>query len=86
MSTEQIEESVQVKELKKILNENSRNFLSSGSGLGMPDLPDYEIHPREFFGYAEEEMENLKSDKSVVNCISNLKRAMDSQVVGWVEE
>jgi len=70
----------QADELKKLLKENVHNITTSGGSDSIPDLPEYEIHPREFFGYAEEEMEDLKSNRSVVNCISNLKRAMDSQV------
>jgi hypothetical protein len=70
----------QVEELKKLLKENVHNITTEGGSDSIPDLPDYEIHPREFFGYAEEEMDDLKTNRSIVNCISNLKRAMDSQV------
>lgn|GEM_PF-1382585 len=66
--------------VKKFLKENV-NFLENTSGGGeMVNLPDYEIHPREFLEYAEAELSDLKSNKSIVNCISNLKRAVDSQI------
>lgn len=70
----------QVEELKKLLKENVHNITTAGGSDSIPDLPEYDIHPREFFGYAEKEMDDLKNNRSIVNCISNLKRAMDSQV------
>lgn len=56
-------------------------FLEMTSGSGqIVSLPDYEIHPREFLEYAEMELDDLKTNKSVVNCVSNLKRAIDCQI------
>ena len=51
--------------------------VSAGS---IVSLPDFELHPREFLSYAEGELSDLKSNKSIINCLSNLKRAIDSQI------
>jgi len=66
--------------VKNFLKDHVYNLTVSSRGGGIVGLPDYEIHPREFLEYAEAELIDLKSNRSVVNCISNLKRAIDSQI------
>lgn len=66
--------------VKKFLKDHVYNLAVSSSGGGIVGLPDYEIHPREFLEYAEAELSDLQSNRSVINCISNLKRAIDCQI------
>jgi uncharacterized protein YutE (UPF0331/DUF86 family) len=66
--------------IKSFLKENIYRLESSSGGGGSPNLPDYEIHPREFLEYAESELCDLSNNKSIVNCVSNLKRAIDCQI------
>lgn len=66
--------------VKQFLKDHVYNLMVSSRGGGIVGLPDYEIHPREFLEYAEAELSDLKSDRSVINCISNLKRAIDCQI------
>lgn len=66
--------------VKEFLKNHVYHLSVAGSGGKIVALPEYEIHPREFLGYAEAELEDLKSNQSIVNCISNLKRAIDCQI------
>jgi len=72
--------SEQATELKELLKPLVHNLVASGGASAIIGLPDYEIHPRDFLLYAEEELSDLKSNKSIINCVSNLKRAIDSQI------
>lgn len=53
-------------------------YIDGGSG-NMPEFPKYEVTAREYLVFAEEELiKNTQS--SLINCVSNLKRAMDCQL------
>lgn len=68
------------RKVKEFLKENVY-FLDIDMSSGpIVDLPDYELHPREFLQFAEVELDDLKTRMSVVNCVSNLKRAIDCQI------
>lgn len=66
--------------IKKFLKEHVYHLETEGSGGPFVDLPDYEIHPREFLEYAEAELDDLDTNQSIINCLSNLKRAIDCQI------
>ncbi|MGP3791724.1 hypothetical protein [Pseudomonas sp. B392_1p] len=66
--------------VRAFLKEHVYNLSVSGSSGHIVDLPEYEIHPREFLEFAEAELKDLSSNQSIVNCISNLKRAIDCQI------
>lgn len=68
------------KRVREFLKEHVYHLTVSGGTGSIVDLPNYEIHPREFLAYAEAELEQLNSNKSIINCISNLKRAIDCQI------
>jgi len=66
--------------VKGFLKKHVYDLRVDTGGGPIVDLPDYEIHPREFLEYAECELSDLSSNQSVVNCVSNLKRAVDCQI------
>jgi len=70
----------QANELKELLKENVYNLTVCGGSGKIVGLPEYEIHPRDFLLFAEDEIGDLKSNKSIINCVSNLKRAIDCQI------
>lgn len=66
-------------EAKQFIINNIHLFISSGGGGDTPKLPPFEIQARDFLEFAESELIE-DSIKSRVNCISNLKRAVDCQL------
>lgn len=70
----------QANDLRALLKENVYNLTVCGGAGKIVNLPEYEIHPRDFLQFAEEEIDDLKSTKSIINCVSNLKRAIDCQI------
>lgn len=69
-----------IQRVKDFLKEHVYHLEVDSGGGSIVDLPEYEIHPREFLEYAEFELTDLKSNQSVVNCVANLKRAVDCQI------
>ncbi|MGD6872997.1 hypothetical protein ACQCU1_12540 [Sutcliffiella horikoshii] len=57
---------------------------SSSSGKSYVSYPPYDIFPRDFMNFAKHELVNIDSigenPVHIVNCISNLKRAVDCQL------
>ncbi|MDR3586277.1 MAG: hypothetical protein P4L59_13300 [Desulfosporosinus sp.] len=49
-----------------------------GSGEGL-NLPEFELYARDYLEFAEQELANL-STCGLINCVSNIKRAMDCQL------
>jgi len=68
-----------VKEFLRFLRNNISNIEEQGGGGSDPKLPKFEISPREYLKFAEEEL-NRGSLASLINCIAHLKHAMDSQI------
>lgn len=68
-----------LKEFSNFLRDNISNLEEQGGGGRNPELPEFEISPREYLGFAEEEL-NKESLVSLINCIAHLKHAMDSQI------
>lgn len=66
--------------IRSFLKSNLYLLESDTSGGADVDLPNYEIHPREFLDFAKYELDDLKTNRSIVNCLSNLKRAIDCQI------
>lgn len=68
--------SEKIKVLYNFLYENYERLElngSSGSGVG---IPENELYPRDYLKFAEKSLSE-KSDLGLINCVSNLKRAMD---------
>ena len=59
-------------QLKELLKEIVHNIEIDGGTGSIVNYPEYEIHPRDFLMYAEDETDDLKSKKSIINCVSNL--------------
>ncbi|MBU0541672.1 MAG: hypothetical protein KKC58_04665 [Gammaproteobacteria bacterium] len=53
--------------------------VDSGGG-GWPQVPDFELLPRDFLDFAEKDLEAPRSTHTLVNATSNLKRAVDCQL------
>jgi hypothetical protein len=68
------------KELKELLKNNIYDITAEGGSGEIVRLPKFELHPRDFLLYAEDELNDLNSNKSIINCVSNLKRAIDCQL------
>lgn len=65
--------------LQKIIIENHNNIFHEGGGGRIEHLPDFELYARDYLKFAEEGL--ISDSKSgLLNCISNLKRAMDCQI------
>lgn len=62
--------------LKDFLNENIGQLERSGGSGKQQIYPKFEISAREFLEYAESELKG-KTLKNKINCVSNLKRAVD---------
>ena len=53
--------------------------IDSGGG-GWPKTPEYELLPRDFLDFAEQDLKTPSSVHSLINATSNLKRAVDCQL------
>lgn len=66
--------------VKSFLKEHVYHLNVCNCGGSIVGLPEYDIHPRGFLEYAEVELEDLGLKRSIINCVSNLKRAIDAQI------
>lgn len=74
-----INESEKVSKVRNFVLEYLEVLYKDGGSGDIPNFPNYELTARDYLEFAEEEIiKNTQS--SLINCISNLKRAMDCQL------
>ncbi len=68
-----------IEKLESILLKYYKNTLHDGGSGRTLKLPEFELFARDYLKFAEEGLNN-GSNLSLINCVSNLKRAMDCQI------
>lgn len=65
--------------LHKFLIKNIECLEEDGNSGRDPNMPEFELSARDYLAFAEEDL-TINTIKSKINCISNLKRAIDCQI------
>ncbi|OCH12421.1 hypothetical protein [Aliivibrio fischeri] len=73
-----------IEEFKNFLKENIHNFEPSGKENPFSINTVFEVTPREYLRFAEDEL-NRNTPVSLINCVSHLKRALDCQLDTFFE-
>ncbi|MCU8229978.1 hypothetical protein M2G89_21490 [Vibrio vulnificus] len=73
-----------IEEFKKFLEANMHNFEPSGKENPFSVATQFEVTPREYLRFAEDEL-NRNTPVSLINCVSHLKRALDCQLDTFFE-
>ncbi|MEZ8544523.1 hypothetical protein AB4622_26065 [Vibrio splendidus] len=73
-----------IEEFKKFLEANMHNFEPSGKENPFSVATKFEVTPREYLRFAEDEL-NRNTPVSLINCVSHLKRALDCQLDTFFE-
>ncbi|MFD0698026.1 hypothetical protein ACFQZT_28530 [Paenibacillus sp. GCM10027628] len=68
-----------VEKFEKIILKYYKNTIHDGGSGSSLKLPNFELFARDYLKFAEEGLNN-GSNASLINCVSNLKRAMDCQI------
>jgi hypothetical protein len=66
--------------LKNFIAEKIYDFSVMEQDGGFREIPSFEIYPREYLRFAEQELETPNDTRHLINCISHLKRAMECQI------
>ncbi|WP_017689856.1 hypothetical protein [Paenibacillus sp. PAMC 26794] len=66
-------------ELKEFLVKNFEKLKNDGFSGENINHPPFELSPRDYLQFAESDLKG-KDDLSLINCVSNIKRAMDCQI------
>ncbi|MCG9885677.1 MAG: hypothetical protein MH825_08890 [Cyanobacteria bacterium] len=69
--------------LRSFILENVDSLEFEAFGFPFDEVPDFELHARDYLQYAKEEI-NRGADINLINCIGNLKRALDCQVDSYL--
>lgn len=67
-------------EINKFFEENINFIFASSGGGSVASLPDFELTPRDFIAFAENDLQGELTPYTLVNATSNLKRAVDCQL------
>lgn len=71
--------SEKIEKLKDFLCENYDNIIYLEGGGEFFELPKFELYPRDYLKFAEQSLEHGDT-LGLINCVSNLKRAMDCEI------
>lgn len=74
-----INKSEKIDKVKNFVLEYLELLRNEGSSGRSPKFPNYELTARDYLQFAEEQL-SKNTDSSLINCVSNLKRAMDCQL------
>lgn len=74
-----INKSEKINKVRDFVLEYLELLCIDGSSGSSPKFPNYELTARDYLQFAEEEI-SKKTQASLINCVSNLKRAMDCQL------
>jgi hypothetical protein len=66
--------------LKKFIASHIYDLSSQGEGGQLRDIPHFEIYPREYLRFAEQELQTSHDARNLINCIGHLKRAVECQI------
>lgn len=69
-----------LEQLGSFINKNEQLMSLTGLGSSLFEGETFQVSAKEFISYAEAELKEPSTIKSQVNCITNLKRALDCQV------
>lgn len=69
-----------LKQLESFINKHEHLMRLNGLGSSLFEGRTFSLSAKEFISYAEAELKEPLAIKSQVNCISNLKRALDCQI------
>lgn len=69
--------------LRSFILENVDSLEFEAYDYPFDKVPDFELNPRDYLQYEEEELDR-GTDTNLINCISNLKRALDCQVDSYL--
>lgn len=70
----------QIEKITQFVIKHVTSFEMDGGVGRAPELPAFELTPRDYLEFAERDLENTDSTHSLVNAVSNLKRAIDCQL------
>jgi len=65
--------------LKQFVLSNLKHLVEDSGGLEAISLPHFKLYPRDYIGFAELELQT-RDNRSLINCIAHLKRAVDCQL------
>src|SRR4051812_37036439 len=68
-----------IETLREFLTENIDFFNVMPEGGSSPKLPKYDLYARDYIDFASKDLAQ-RDPGNILNCISNLKRALDCQV------
>ncbi|MCQ4086990.1 hypothetical protein [Saccharibacillus sp. JS10] len=68
-----------IENFEKIILKYHQNIVHDSGGGQALNFPDFDLFARDYLRFAEEGL-NDGSNASLINCVSNLKRAMDCQI------
>lgn len=68
-----------IKRFEEVILKYYQDTIHAGGGGKTLNLPDFDLFARDYLRFAEEGLNN-GSNSSLINCVSNLKRAMDCQI------
>ncbi len=69
-----------IENIYAFIKEHIDNFEVDGGSGTMPNLPRFDLTPRDYLEFAEIDLSSSNSTHSLVNTVSNLKRAIDCQL------